>query len=87
MRGTKLLIACFAMLVATAGQVQAGIIVDFEDIGVAAGSNSIFDGASANKSSQGFNFTIASAHSHLVNNRFSSRNNSTWYGFDRDDER
>ena len=28
MRGTKLLIACFAMLVATAGQVQGAIITD-----------------------------------------------------------
>jgi hypothetical protein len=33
MRGTKLLIACFAMLVATAGQLQAGIIYESATLG------------------------------------------------------
>jgi hypothetical protein len=52
--------------------------IDFEDIGVAAGTDLI----GGDLTSNGYLFNSRPNHSHLVNNNYLSYNDSTWVGFD-----
>lgn len=73
-------VLCFCSL----PSVGALVTIDFEDVAVATGVNDVLDGAAANVTSRGYNFNVASDHSHLINDRFDSWNGTTWFGLDRE---
>ncbi len=71
--------------IVTAGSIFAissmanATLINFEDVAVGSGVNSIVSSVTSN----GFSFTTSLAHMHLVNDVFTTWNGTTWLGNDR----